>query len=161
MWTAPTEVLSHLGTFSTRSSSLFLFCKQADPRRPRVSWDLPLLLTWLSTRLSNCGGRKECVGPCLSACLLLTDPHHLYTALRGLVNLGNNLIWLMASHVYYFAKPARQSRKEITCITSKPQSVWREEKEDNGNKLGCKSTKVLITEESWWLQIRRKGGEHF
>lgn len=39
-------------------------CKQADPYGPRVSWDLPLLLTCLSTGLSNCGGRKECVRPC-------------------------------------------------------------------------------------------------
>lgn len=71
-----------------------------------------------------------------SASLLLTDPR-LYTALHGLVNLGNNLIWLMASQAYYFANLASQSGREITSIRSKPQSVWREERGDNGNAFYC------------------------
>lgn len=93
-----------------------------------------LLLTWLSTRLSNCGGRKERVRQgrpplpaSLPACLLLTDPH-LYTALHGLVSLGNDLIWLMASHVWYSARRASQSGKDVrpTSTTSKTWTVWRE-----------------------------------
>lgn len=96
------------------------FFNQTDPCGPHASRDLPLLLSCLSTRLSNCCGRKDCVWAGLPACRSLTHTQSFEeTTLYG---------WWRACVLLC---QASKSVRQINSITSKPETVCKKVTEDN------------------------------